>query len=194
MKPRFYISSFIISLLILLAGLGGSPGSHFLSSAASLSILSWNTLSVGDTFASGWGCMGEIERRDELIASQGITSAEAEQALLSERFVRVASALESARLSTRVIAVQEADVSSVPGGEYLLKYFNPESSGWSYACKSNNSEEVVFITVDPSYITVLSNESYYDQANGILACSASISTKDSQEKITIFSLHLSRYC
>ena len=157
-----------------------------------LPIFSWNTLSVDDTFASGWGAMAEIVRMNNLIASNNISTSEAQGILLAERYQRITGVLNRARLNNKIIAIQEADLESVAGGEYLLKYFIPEIGSWKTACKSMSDAEQELLIIDTKYVEVVSTTVFNE--DGVLGCSATVRLVESAEvevEVTVLTAHLS---
>lgn len=155
---------------------------------SSLSIFSWNTLSVGDTFADGWGAAGEIIRMENLATSENISIEQAEALLLSERYQRVTVVLNRARSMHEVIAIQEADLETVEGGEYLLKYFTPEVGSWRSACVASNNDEQILLLIDTHFVNAIHSKNIND--NGVLGCSTFVKLHTG-EYVTLLNIHLS---
>ena len=177
-------NSFLFSFLLTFNAL-----IWFVCGNCSLPIFTWNTLSVDDTFASGWGAMAEIVRLNNLVAIENISTAEAKAVLLSERYQRVSDFLNNARLHNKIMAIQEADLETVEGGEYLLKYFEPELDTWKIACVAKSESEQELLIIDTSYLKV-KNTTVFNQ-DGVLGCSALVTVIETGTEVTVFTIHLS---
>jgi hypothetical protein len=162
----------------------------------SMSAFTWNTLSIGDTFADDYGCKSEIARRDDLVANLSLSIAEAESRLLAERFTRVAAFLEQQiKKSHSIIALQEIDYNNSAS---LLSYFTPETGPWKVACQVDNGSEIVMLIVDTNEVEILAplpNQLVNFDEDGVLSCSAHImarmSVNNKESKSIIFqSVHL----
>ncbi|KAF0701470.1 Aste57867_8046 [Aphanomyces stellatus] len=160
------------------------------AAATSLRAVSLNTLCVDDSFADGWGTVGEMARRDALVASGNYTDASARQFLSSTRFQRVAGFLRTLQTTHNALFLQEVDVPSVvDGGEHLLKYFAIESAGpWRVACMVAGSAEMEMILVNTDEIKVVTNASI---DNGpVLGCSAQVFLGGHAKPITLMTVHM----
>ncbi|KAF0717614.1 Aste57867_2195 [Aphanomyces stellatus] len=157
------------------------------AAAASLRMLSLNTLCADDSFSPGWGTRGEMARRDALVAG-GMTDAAARQFLLSTRYQRVAAFLREAQETHNALALQEMDLLTVAGGEYFLKYFDVENGPWRVACNVASPTEQEMVLVNTDEIKVLKNASWTE--NGVVGCSATVQLDSQDEPITLMSFHM----
>lgn len=162
--------------------------SKIYSFSQELSIFSMNTLCAEDTFASDYGAQAEIIRLHNL-EEDNFSTEEAKATLLSERYQRLNIFLNEQRLYHEIIVLQEVDLANVQGGEYLLKYFKPEMGSWAISCASSSDSEQELILYDTTHITA-SNISTFN-SGGILGCSTTFEFFNIEEKVTIFSIHIS---
>ncbi|CAK4073366.1 unnamed protein product [Aphanomyces euteiches] len=158
------------------------------AAASSIQMLTMNTLCVDDSFNTGWGTVGEMQRRDELVAS-GLSDAEARAFLLKTRYERVANFLRDAQRTHNVLALQEMDLLDVSSPEYLLKHFAVENGPWKVACNVASPTEQEMVLINTDELRLVKNSSWTEE--GVVGCAAKVEfVHGTDAPLTLMSFHM----